>query len=147
MCLREKQLVIIYLKSMHLAHGKMDRGHEKWGWLNPRIKRSNKADVKYLDLLIECLEIMWFKGRVSKPPWGDSSPPLYAESFALSSSLINVIQLLPWVFACSRIPFFACTDKNTDSCLIFWGLVWKSWIPTQVSTDTHSQLCHSLLIT
>ena len=31
MCLREKQLVIIYLKSMHLAHGKMDRGHEKGG--------------------------------------------------------------------------------------------------------------------
>ena len=50
MCLRGKQLVIINLKSMHLAHGKMDRGHEKGGWLNPRIKRSHKDDVKYLDL-------------------------------------------------------------------------------------------------
>ena len=50
MSFREKQLVISNLKSMHLAHDKMYRGHEKGGWLNPRIKRSHKDDVKYLDL-------------------------------------------------------------------------------------------------
>ena len=39
--LREKQVVIINLKPIHVVHGKMARGHEKVGRLNPRIKFSS----------------------------------------------------------------------------------------------------------
>ena len=50
-------------------------------------------------------------------PWGDSTHSVYAESLVLSSSLVNSIHSLPWVSACSWIPFFDSTDKNPDSCL------------------------------
>ena len=44
-----------------------------------------------------------------------SSSSIYAESFILSSSLINPICLQPWVSACSWILFFGSADKNSDS--------------------------------
>ena len=66
---------------------------------------------------------MWFKERYKNccksHLGGTLYPPLgvYAESFVLSSSLINPICLLPWVFVCSWIPFFSSVDKNSDSRL------------------------------
>ena len=76
---------------------------------------------------------MWFKeglknccksnlsvGAMAAGRWGGCSLPglsIYAESFVLSSSIINPICLLPWVFACSLIPFFGSADKNLDSRL------------------------------
>ena len=63
--LEGETMVIINLKPIPLAHSKMDRGHEKGQWLNPRIKRSHKDDVKYLDRWSECLEIMWFAAAKS----------------------------------------------------------------------------------
>ena len=50
----------------------------------------------------------------------DCLPPLsvYAENFVFSSSLINPVHLLLWVFAGSWIPFFGSKNKNLDSHFI-----------------------------
>ena len=48
--LEGETMLIINLKTIHLPHRKMDRGHEEGQSLNPKIKRSHEDDVKYLDI-------------------------------------------------------------------------------------------------
>ena len=82
-------------------------------------KRSHK-DVKYLDLKIDRLEIMWFKEgykNCCKAHLGGTFYPLLVSMLRALCFLPLQWILFSWVFACSWIPFFCSADKNLDSHL------------------------------